>query len=423
MRTNNAPSGRPKWWFASSLVVVLLVSLVVIPFVSSSLVVPAAVAQTACPNGLDNDQCYNTQIISTYNGADESASASFTVTTLAQFTASNDYFTYQLNALVNQCPSVSSNCSGSWWMQGVVGIERGAVIGGGYLATGYYVDSALIEFWWGSKGVENICSPTITPYYNINQAGYQVYESMTINPSNPNAPPLALNLQINDNGVNLYKTSATCSIPSGATVVSNFYEVEGVIVGGSSPWSDQNFRPLGTNLFSATLTLESTVNDLARTPQPVLTQTQETSNLYQTFNSATNSQVGKMYEEVVQSTESTESDVGVFDIVLLPQGNTTDVNLVLQCTPSPSNDCSYPYNAQASVVVTLSWNKNPLAPTQTFDFWSTSLAGSMSGTSITISGSQATIDGSGTIYAVFNNGGGGGGGGGGKCGSHWIICT
>lgn len=259
-----------------------------------------------------NDQTPNWQILSS-NTQTETGSPfdRFSVNTNNVFygDSSNNAFTYQMNAVVNDCTGFPTPCSGSYWMQGVVGIDNGSAIG---KSGGNWVHDAHIELVWGPAngncGYEGDCTPTCQPtipsLVNIDQTTYNVLEQITIDPSSATSP-LTLEVAVADTGTNqvFYDVKQSCGTPSGATTVDYFTRLEGVIVGCCG--NSVTFTPSSTLLFYDYIDMLSSYNHMSNSSQS--TQTAEGSNLYQDPSSCYAFTDNGYYAYTIQADEYTNS--------------------------------------------------------------------------------------------------------------------
>lgn len=312
-----------------------------------------------------------------------------------------------MNSLVNGC--TSPPCAATYEMQGVVGIEAGSAFG---YPAGWYVHDAHIELWWSFTANKSICSIAPPQFVNINQTGYTVQESISIQPNSYYSLTLTLSV-FNSAGQLAYSLPASCHLPtspSGATVVSYFTRTEGAVVGSGSAGRYMNFRPLNTKLFSAEIDLFSNQNFMGG--YSANTQTGEKSNAYQDVsNTGTCGPLCPPYSVFyVQSNENTTSNTGMYNVwfAVSPVGaGDTD--------PYEGGWTLYSPGQIASISA---YDNNGFA----FTNWTVVNIGSVTSSSITFSCSTcasttATIGGGGNVTATFSVVHGGHGG----CGLH-VYC-
>ncbi len=276
------------------------------------------VAGAVTPAYASDNQNPNVQIKST-NTQLESGNpfVRYSVYTDDLFGSNGSAYTYQMNTVVNGCTSFPTPCNITYWIQGVVGVDKGSLIG---QPAGWYVHDAHIELVYGPAngdcGAEgncvSICEPSIPQLVNINNTDYNVLEQVNIDPTFP-PELLKLTLAVSDQstGQVFYSVSATCAPPSGAGLVQFFTQTEGVIVGCGAPacGTNEKFTPHGENLFDNYIDMTSEANKMSSTLAQ--TQTAEGSNLYQDVYDC----FGESYQEsyylyTVMSYENTYSGSG-----------------------------------------------------------------------------------------------------------------
>jgi len=264
----------------------------------------------------NDNQNPNWQVLSS-NGQIEPATpfVRFSVYTSTPFKGSNPYFTYQMNSVVNGCTSFPTPCSGTYWMQGIVGLDAGSKIG---QPPGWYVHDAHIEYLIGpsgncgySEGCDVSCpSLSIPQLVNINQTNYNAYEEITIDPTYPPIPlTLSLTVSNQNTGQVFYSVSQNCQLSGkGVTLVGFFTRLEGVIVGTDTTWNYQTFSPANTQLFSGYIDMLSAFNDMSNGNKQI--QTGEGSNLYQQPSACYSFTYNGYYGYTIQSNEGTFSSEG-----------------------------------------------------------------------------------------------------------------
>lgn len=212
------------------------------------------------------------QLTSTSRSDDLGWSESFSIVTNTTFGIATDAFTFQENAVANSCVPGGA-CT--WWVQGVVGVDSGALLG---KPSGYYVHDAHIEDAYGPNPTyKSWCPMTASKYINIDQHGMKVVEQIT-NASNDMT--LALIVE-NINGSIFVNQSNPCPTPQGQTPLDFVYQIEGVVAGCGNIlcWTNTSFSPLSSNIFGGNITFVSNHNTLGMSN--LSTQTGEGSNLYQ----------------------------------------------------------------------------------------------------------------------------------------------
>lgn len=220
-----------------------------------------------------------------------------------------------MNSVVNGCTSFPTPCSNTYWVQGIVGIDR--TCSGCPPTSGWHVHDSHIEYVWGlangncgyEGNCQSICSLMIPQYININQTNYNVLVQITIDPTYPLVPlTLGLSVSNQNTGQVFYSVSAGCRQPSGANAVYYFTQLEGVLAGCGPCGPIQTFTPANKNLFFGYIDMLSSFNEMSSTN--LQTQTAEGSNLYQQPLSCYGTTYNGYYLYTVQSNENTYSSAG-----------------------------------------------------------------------------------------------------------------
>ncbi|HKW04304.1 MAG TPA: hypothetical protein VJN71_03295 [Nitrososphaerales archaeon] len=274
----------------------------------------ALVAMTPLTVYAQDDQSPNWQVTSSNTQTEPGSPFDrFSIYTSTPFHGSNPYFTYQMNSVVNGCTGFPIPCSGTYWMQGIIGLDAGSAIS---QPNGWYVHDAHIELVWGPAngncGAEgncaSICKPSIPQLVNINLSNYNAYDQINIDPTSSTPLTLSVIVSNQNTGHVFYGVSASCQIPSGATLVNYFTQLEGVIVGTDGTWSYQTFSPTHTNLFFGYIDMLSSFNLMSNAK--LTTQTAEGSNLYQVPAACYGTTYNGYHLYTVQSDENTYGPVG-----------------------------------------------------------------------------------------------------------------
>ena len=261
----------------------------------------ALLALSSVPTIASTDQNPNTQITSSNKKDDSGAWDRFSFQTAHSFGANGSAYSDQLNSYVNGC---TTECSRTWWLQGVIGIDKGSLIG---KPAGWYVHDFNAELAYGYN-LPTICSvsgKSSSGYININQTGFNVLIQLK---NSTSGIIMAYSIEDLNNNTVFLQSNTTCSIPSGATGVDYFTQVEGVIVGcgNSNCGQQESFKPLNTELFSGYIDLTSNYNKMSSSSRSI--QSGENSNLYQENVGTVSTTYGSLYLYSVTSTENTKSN-------------------------------------------------------------------------------------------------------------------
>lgn len=248
------------------------------------------------------EQSPNTQIISSNKKDDSGSWDRFSIQTAHMFRANGSAYSDQLNSWVNGCTNI---CSGSSWLQGVIGIDKGSLIG---KPAGWYVHDFDAELQYGNGYLTTICKASgksPSGYINVNQTGFNVLIQLK---NSSTGIIMAYSIEDLNNNTVYLESNTTCTIPSGATGVDYFTQVEGVVVGcdSSSCGQQESFKPLNTDLFSGYIDLTSNYNLMSSSSKAI--QSGENSNLYQENVGTVSTTYGSLYLYSVSSTENTKNN-------------------------------------------------------------------------------------------------------------------